>query len=186
MAAVFSRTWLAVLAGSLALWGMSRLGGVSLPDAVGSEPPVLTARSSAAAAEAVPALTACLEDVAALDLHTAVGSDVLPVATRYGRWCRPLVDGEAFDAFSVVYGERSRAVVLAILEREQRLAAELAADPRGGELDPDVIWAAALRRAVSDVRAFEVELLAWFDTRFPIGGDGAAADLAGDVAVAGR
>ncbi|MDE2906652.1 MAG: hypothetical protein OXQ28_11280 [Acidobacteriota bacterium] len=182
---MFSRTWMAVLAGSLALWGMSRLGGVSLSDPGGGAPPVPPSDSSVAAAEAVSALAACLEDIAALDPHAAAGSDVLPVAGRYGRWCRPLLDGEAFDAFSVVYGERSRVVVLAILEREQRLAAELAADPRRGTLAPDVIWAAALRRAASDVRAFEVELLAWFDAWSPVRGDGAAAGRAGDVAAVG-
>lgn len=183
---MFSRTWLAVLAGSLALWGMGRLGGVSLPEPLGSQPPVLTARSSAAAAEAVPALAACLEDVAALDPDAAAGSDVLPVAGRYGRWCRPLLDGEAFDAFSVVYGERSRAVVLAILEREQRLAAELAADPRRGTLAPDVIWAAALRRAASDVRVFDVELSGWFDAWSPVHTGAAGGGRASHVAAAGR
>lgn len=182
---MFSRTWLAVLAGSLALWGMSRLGGVSLPEQVGSEPPVLTARSSAAAAEALPALAACLEDVAALD-PDAAGSDVLPVAGRYARWCRPLVDGEAFAAFSLVYGERSRAVVLAILEREQRLAAEVAADPRRGTLAPDVIWAAALRRAAADVRVFDAELSGWFDAWSPVRTGAVGGGPASHVAAAGR
>ena len=184
MGAVFSRTWIAVLAGSFVLWGMSRLGGVSVSEPGGDVPSGLTSGSLAAAAEAVPALAACLEDVAALDRDAPADAEALSIAGRYGRWCRSLLDAEAFDAFVAVYGERSRMAVLAILEREERLAAELAADPPGVVLDPDVIWAAALSRAASDVRFFEAELSAWFDAWSPPGGDGAGVS-AGNVAAVG-
>ena len=90
-----------------------------------------------------------------------------------------MLGGEAFDAFAFVYGERSRAVVVAILDREARLAAELAAGPQAGALDPDLVWAAALGRAASDVRAFDAELVAWFDARAPLGDDAAVVVPAG-------
>ncbi|MYD87562.1 MAG: hypothetical protein F4018_00170 [Acidobacteria bacterium] len=171
---VFSRTWIAVLAGSVALWGMSRLGdGVSVPDVgAGSVPPV---SASGSAATAPGRLAACLEQVASLDGTAAaagsVATDALAVERRYRARCRPLLGGAAFDAFALAYGERSRGVVAAIVEREERLAAELIAGPQGAVLDPDVVWAAALLRAAQDVRGFAAELSAWFDARFPVGAD---------------
>ena len=166
---MFSRTWITVLAGSVALWGMSRLGeGVSAPDVGAGSAVPASAHGSAGTAPA--GLAACLEEVASLDGPAApAGSSVVQ---RYRERCRPLVGGAAFDAFALVYGERSRAVVLAILEREERLAAELIAGPQGAALDPDVVSAAALLRAALDVRAFVAELSAWFDARVPAGDGG--------------
>ena len=172
---MFSRTWLAVLAGSVALWGMNQLGGAPLPDAgAGGLLPAPAPYSPAAAA--VPGLAACLEEVAFPDAAAPSGPpvpDARSVERRYRERCRPVLRGEAFDAFALVYGERSRAAVAAILDREARLAVELAAGPQAGALDPDLVWAAALGRAASDVRAFDAELVAWFDARAPLGGDGA-------------
>ena len=184
---MFSRTWLAVLAGSVALWGMNQLGGgVPLPDAGAGGPlPVPAPPSPAAAAAAVPGLAACLEEVASSDPPAPSGPpvpDTPSVERRYRERCRPVLGGEAFDAFALVYGERSRAAVAAILDREARLAVELAAGPQAGALDPDLVWAAALGRAASDVRAFDAELVAWFDARAPLGGDAAVVVPAGAAA----
>ncbi len=190
---MFSRTWLAVLAGSVALWGMNQLGGgPSLPDpGAGSVSPSAWALGSSAAAAAVPALAACLDEVATLDAAAAGGpvvQDVPFVERRYRARCRPVLDGEAFDAFAAAYGERSRAAVAAILEREERLAVELVAGPQAAALDPDAVWAAALGRAALDARAFGAELVAWFDAMTPAGGaevsvvaadEGAVVDPAG-------
>lgn len=179
---MFSRTWIAVLAGSVALWGMSRLGeGVSAPD-VGSGS-VFPASAPGSAATAPAELAACLEQVASLG-GTAAGAgpaaqDGSSVARRYREGCRPLLGGAPFNAFAFAYGERSRGVVAAILEREERLAAELAAGPQGAALDPDVVWTAALLRAALDVRGFADELSAWFDARTSAGGDGVAVPAAG-------
>ena len=174
---MFSRTWLAVLAGSVALWGMNQLGGgVPLPDAGAG------GLSPAAAAAAVPGLAACLEEVASPDAPAPSGPpvpDARSVERRYRERCRPVLGGEAFDAFALVYGERSRAAVAAILDREARLAVELAAGPQAGALDPDLVWAAALGRAASDARAFDAELVAWFDARAPSGRDAAVVVPAG-------
>ena len=167
---MFSRAWLAILAGSFALWGMSQLGGGPSPTGPGEGGAVSV--SPAAASDAVPALAACLEDAASPDPDSR---EVLPVQRRYRRWCLPLLGGDAFDAFAVVYGERSRAVVSGIVSREARLAVEVAAGPQGTGLDPDVVWAAALVRAASDLRDFERDLSAWFDARVPVGDDGVAA-----------
>jgi len=181
---VFSRTWLAVLAGSAVLWGMNQLGGVAplpVPDA-GGGPRTRAAGSPAVAGVAVPELAACLDAVASLDAVPRAGppaQDASSVEGRYRDRCRPVLDGAAFDAFAVVYGERSRAVVTAILDREERLAAELVAGPRAAALDPDVVWAAALGRAASDAQAFHVELVAWFDARAVSGGGAAVAAPAG-------
>jgi len=185
---VFSRTWLAVLAGSVALWGMNQLGGgPSLPDpgARGVSPSSWALGSSAAAA-AVPGLAACLDAAAALDAGAPGGpvvQDVPFVERRYRARCRPVLDGEAFDAFAAAYGERSRAAVAAILEREERLAAELVAGPQAAALDPDAVWAAALGRAALDARAFGAELVAWFDARAPAGSAEAPAVAADEGAV---
>lgn len=173
---IFSRTWIAVLAGSVALWGMSRLGeGVSAPD-VGAGS-VFPASEHGSAATAPAGLAACLEDVASLGGTAGVPGPALqdgsPVARRYRERCRPLLSGAAFDAFAFAYGERSRGVVAAILEREERLAAELVAGLQGAALDPDVVWAAALLRAALDVRGFADELSAWFDEEVSAGGGGA-------------
>jgi len=184
---VFSRTWLAVLAGSVALWGMNQLGGAPVPPdpGAGSAPPV-RAPGPPAAAAAVPRLAACLDEAASLDVAAVpdpVVRDVPFVERRYRARCRPVLDGEVFDAFAVAYGERSRAAVAAILEREERLAAELVAGPQAAALDPDAVWAAALGRAASDARAFGVELAAWFDARAPAAGAGWPVAAAGEGAV---
>ena len=187
---MFSRTWLAVLAGSVALWGMNQLGAgppSPEPDA-GSVSP---ARASDFSSVAVPELAACLDQVVSLDAAVSAGSVVQgasSVERRYRERCRPGLDGGAFDAFAAAYGERSRGAVALILEREERLAAELVSGPQAGALDPDVVWAAALGRAASDARAFYAELVAWFDTRAPAGGPRvsmAAADGGAGVALAG-
>ncbi len=171
---MFSRTWLAVLAGSVALWGMNQLGGgPSLPDPGAGDISPARALGSLAAAAAVPRLAACLDEAASLDAAAVPGpvvQDVPFVERRYRARCRPVLDGEAFDAFAAAYGERSRAAVAAILEREERLAAELVAGPQAAALDPDAVWAAALGRAALDARAFGAELVAWFDARAPAGG----------------
>ena len=162
---MFSRTWVAVLAGSVVLWGMGQLGGGSFPDsaAVGGLA-VPAPVSPAEAAAAARGLAACLEEVVSPDEAASSGAvrDVPFIERRYRERCRPLLGGEAFDAFAVVYGERARAAVAAILDREARLAAELAAAPQAAALDADMVWAAALGRAASDVRAFDAELVAWF------------------------
>ena len=154
-------------------------------------PPSAWALGSSAAAAAVPALAACLDEVATLDAAAAGGpvvQDVPFVERRYRARCRPVLDGDAFDAFVAAYGERSRAAVAAILEREERLAAELVAGPQAAALDPDAVWAAALGRAALDARAFGAELVAWFDAMTPAGGaevsvvaadEGAVVDPAG-------
>jgi hypothetical protein len=171
---VFSRTWLAVLAGSLVLWGINQIGAgppSPAPDP-GDVPPAPAPASPSAAADAVPVLAACLDAVVALDVAAPAGPgvrEVLSVERRYRDHCRPVLDGAAFDAFAVAYGVRSRAVVAAILDREERLAAEVLGGP-AAVLDPDVVWAAALARAASDARAFENELVAWFGARVPASG----------------
>ena len=180
---MFSRTWLAVLAGSVVLWGMGQLGGgASLPDVDADGLALSAPVSLSAPAAAVRALAACLDEAASSDAPAPSGPPV-PAASsvewRYRERCRPVLGGEAFDPFAVVYGERSRAAVAAILDREARLAAELVAGPQAGTLDPDVVWAAAVGRAASDVRAFDAELVAWFDARAPLGGDAAVVVSAG-------
>lgn len=183
---MFSRTWLAVLAGSVVLWGMGQLGGGgSFPDLDPGGLAIPAPVSPAAAAASASGLAACLEEAGSLDASASSASgaqDASLVERRYHERCRPLIRGAAFDAFAVVYGERSRAAVAAIVDREARLAAELAAGPQAGALDPDVVWAAALRRAASDVRGFEAELAAWFDARLASVGAGSvvvSADPAG-------
>lgn len=185
---MFSRTWLAVLAGSVALWGMNQLGGApALPDPGAGGAPAARAPGRSAAAAAVPRLAACLDEAASLDAAAPGGPvvrDVPFVERRYRARCRPVLDGEAFDAFAAAYGERSRAALAAILDREERLAAELVAGPQAAALDPDVVWAAALGRAASDARAFAAELAAWFDARAPAAGAGSpVAAAAGGVVV---
>ena len=173
---MFSRTWLTVLAGSVALWAMNQLGaGFLPPDAgAGGALTVPAPPSPAAAAAVVEGLASCLEEVALSD-----APDAWPVERWYRERCRPVLGGDAFDAFVVVYGERSRTVVAAIVDREARLAAELAAAPNAGALDPDVVWAAAMGRAASDVREFSAELAAWLDARVLLAGDAAVVVPAG-------
>lgn len=190
---MFSRTWLAVLAGSFVVWGMNQIGaGPSLPaSGTGGAGQVRPLGSSPAAAAAVPGLAACLDEVASLDAAASSGSGVQEapsVERRYRERCRPGLDGAGFGAFAIAYGERSRAAVAAILDREERLAAELVAGPQAAVLDSDVVWAAALTRAASDVRAFDDELAAWFDARAPSSGAAVsvgAPDAAGAKARAG-
>lgn len=125
---MFSRTWITVLAGSVALWGMSRLGeGVLGPDVGAGSAVPASAHGSAGTGLRV------WRHVwrRSLRLTVRLRPDGSSVVQRYRERCRPLVGGAAFDAFALVYGERSRAVVLAILEREERLAAELIAGPQG-------------------------------------------------------
>ncbi|MCY4122852.1 MAG: hypothetical protein OXG72_18235 [Acidobacteria bacterium] len=162
---MFSRTWLAVLAGSVVLWGMGQLGGGLFPDSSAGGLAVPAPVSPADAAAAPRGLAACLEEVVSPDAAASsrAAPDVAFVERRYRERCRPLLRGEVFDAFAVLYGERARAAVAAILDREARLAAELAAGPQAAALDADLVWAAALGRAASDVRAFDVALDAWFD-----------------------
>ena len=173
---MFSRTWLTVLAGSVALWAMNQLGAGFLPRDAGADGALAVPAppSPAAAAAAVEGLVSCLDEVALSD-----ATDGWPVERWYRERCRPALGGDAFDVFVVVYGERSRLVVAGILDREARLAAELAAAPHAGALDPDLVWAAALGRAAFDVREFAAELAAWFDARVALAGDGAVVVPAG-------
>ena len=92
----------------------------------------------------------------------------MPAVERwYRERCRVQVDGEFFDAFAVAYGERSRAAVAAILDREEGLAAGVAGGAGGVAFDADVVWEAALARAAADVRLFRDGLLAWFERHGP-------------------
>ena len=190
---MFSRTWLAVLAGSVVLWGMNRIGaGPSSPVSdAGGVPSARTSGSFSVAAAAVPGLAACLDEVASLDAAAPAISgrrETASVERRYRERCRPWLYGAAFDVFAGAYGERSRAAVAAILDREERLAVELVAGPQAAALDPDVVWAAALTRAASDARAFDDALVSWFDARAPASGaaePAAALDDAGSLVRAG-
>lgn len=163
------RTWFAVLAGSVVLWSVSQIGqGLSPldPPAAGDFFPsaTVTARRGA------DAVAACLERVASFGVSAVADldpGDDPSVAGRYRRECRPLFRGSGLDVFVFGYGERSRDVVIGIVEREARLAAELVAGPQGATLDPDVVWAAALIRAAADVREFTAELFDWFAARDP-------------------
>ena len=172
---MFSRTWLAVLAGSLALWVMNQVGGGS-PFVDGIAGPADSLSRSrqwtAESASALAGLAACLEGAAA-GARAAAGADSgypagMPAVERwYRERCRVQVDGEFFDAFAVAYGERSRAAVAAILDREEGLAAGVAGGAGGAALDADVVWEAALARAAADVRSFRDGLLAWFERHAP-------------------
>ena len=173
---MFSRTWLTVLAGSVVLWGMNQLGGgFSPPDAgAGALLPVPVPPSPAAAAAAVPGL--------AFVPRRGRGRRMRPIR---GPWSggtpsavvRCWKATRSMRSSSFTASGRGRAVV-AILDREARLAVELAAAPQAGALDPDLVWTAALGRAASDVRAFEADLVAWFDARASLGGDTAVLDSA--------
>ena len=167
---MFSRTWLAVLAGSLALWGMNSLGaGGSLLDVVTGGVRPRRAWSPAASAE-VGRLAACLEQAAsragaALREDPLYASRMPAVERWYREQCRPRVDGQAFDDFAVAYGERSRAAAAAILDREEALVAGVLGASGAGGLDPGVVWEAALGRAAADLRTFGDELVVWFEAR---------------------
>ena len=169
---MFSRTWLVVLAGSLALWAMNQLGGGSpLVEGIAGpgDPPGRPRQWTPESASALAELAACL-DGAAAGARAAVHADPgypagMPAVERwYRERCRVQVHGEFFDAFAVAYGERSRAVVVAILYREEGLAAGVA---EGAALDADVVWEAALSRAAADVLSFRHALLAWFERHAP-------------------
>lgn len=169
---MFSRTWLVVLAGSLALWAMNQLGGGSpLVEGIAGpgDPPGRPRQWTPESASALAELAACL-DGAAAGARAAVHADPgypagMPAVERwYRERCRVQVYGEFFDAFAVAYGERSRAVVVAILYREEGLAAGVA---EGAALDADVVWEAALSRAAADVLSFRHALLAWFERHAP-------------------
>ena len=173
---MFSRAWVAVLAGSVALWTMNELGGGAplLDGAGGSDRPSSRVRAwSSAASSALEDLAACLDRAAAAGRGVGA-ADVVDGVSLVERWyrerCRPGVDGAAFDAFAVSYGERSRAAVFAILNREERLAEEVVAGLQAAVLDPGVVWEAALARAAVDVRSLHGELVAWFEVRAPTGG----------------
>ena len=170
---MFSRTWLAVLAGSLALWGMNSLGaGGSLLDVVtGGVVRPLRVWSPAASA-ALGRLAACLEQAAPRAGDASRGDSSyasrMPAVERwYREQCRSRVEGEAFDGFALAYGERSRAAAMAILDREEALVAGVLGAPDAGGLDPGVVWEAALGRAAADLRAFGDELVVWFEARAP-------------------
>ncbi len=169
---MFSRTWLVVLAGSLALWAMNQLGGGSpLVEGIAGpgDPPGRPRQWTPESASALAELAACL-DGAAAGAMAAVHADSgypagMPAVERwYRERCRVQVYGEFFDAFAVAYGERSRAAVAAILYREEGLAAGVA---DGAALDADVVWEAALSRAAADVLSFRDALLAWFERHAP-------------------
>ena len=172
---MFSRTWLAVLAGSLALWVMNQVGGGSpLVEGIAGpgDAPGRSRQWTAASASALAGLAACL-DGAAAGARAAVHADSgypagMPAVERwYRERCRVQVDAEFFDAFAVAYGERSRAAVAAILDREEGLAAGVAGGAGGVAFDADVVWEAALARAAADVRLFRDGLLAWFERHAP-------------------
>ena len=172
---MFSRTWLAVLAGSLALWVMNQVGGGSpLVEGIAGpgDAPGRSRQWTAASASALAGLAACLEGAPA-GARAAVHADSgypagMPAVERwYRERCRVQVDGEFFDAFAVAYGERSRAAVAAILDREEGLAAGVAGGAGGVAFDADVVWEAALARAAADVLSFRDGLLAWFERHAP-------------------
>ena len=176
---MFSRTWLAVLAGSVALWGMNQLGGgVPLPDAGAG------GLSPAAAGRGGPGTGGVPRRGRGARMRRRLRGRPCGTLGRssggYRERCRPVLGGEAFDAFAlrlrraVAGGGSPRSWI-----REARLAVELTAGPQAGALDPDLVWAAALGRAASDARAFDAELVAWFDARAPSGGDAAVVVPAG-------
>ena len=130
---------------------------------------------TAASASALAGLAACLDGAAAgarAAAHADSGySAGMPGVERwYRERCRVQVDGEFFDAFAVAYGERSRAAVAAILDREEGLAAGVAGGAGGIAFDADVVWEAALARAAADVLSFRDGLLAWFERHAPASG----------------
>lgn len=165
---VFSRTWVAIVAASVALWGFGRFSaGVFVDEAVsgGGLPTARTRpRSPAVAPHALGELAACLDDAAAFArAQPAISAPAAPavgvVESWYRRACVSQLQSSSFDAFVAAYGERSRARVEAILAREEDLAAELLAGAGGVALDPDLVWEAALGRTAAQLRGFGNDLV---------------------------
>ena len=111
---------------------MNQLGGGAplLDEMVPVRSVPTRARPWTPAAAALQRLAGCLDRAAAgaraaefADPAYAVG---MPAVER----CRVQLDGDPFASFAVAYGERLRAAVAAILDREERLARR-----RGGRLD---------------------------------------------------
>lgn len=165
---MFSRTWVAIVAASVVLWGFGRFSaGVVVNEPVGSGglPTARSrSRSPAVARDVLGEFAACLDAAPGFAREQPATSappdpDVAVVESWYRRVCVSQLQGPSFDAFVTAYGERSRVRVEAILAREEALPAELLSGADGAAVDSDLVWEAALGRTATQLRAFGDDLV---------------------------